>query len=451
MGGRGRALPLGLAVSLGLIPLPGPPVLAQTNAETNAPGIQLDFSVPGARSLAMGGAFLGMADDATAAYANPGGLTIMSRREVSLELRSWDFTHLFTVGGAAPDDPTDLSGLDEGRARNSQEGPSFASVVLPFNFRGKAWAFALYGHQLADFAAEFRTSGAALSGSSRLFPSDTRLDVAIRNVGVALAREFELGDKTLSVGVGVSRYRFEIDSVTRRFSILSIDEEPRFDVPGNVHDFQTQKTPPGGVFDWVWTLGVHFQPGYRWSFGGLLRSGSEYRFTGSSIPGEKAPPRLQEKGPFSRDDAIFHVPRQIGVGAVYLLTSRLRVALDYYRTRYSVFTDGLVDIFNLETIEPQLEAFRVPDSDELHLGFEYYLPPRWYLRWGAWDDQDQGLRFEAPPTPDNKGFRALFQPRPDELHFSVGAGVNLRGLRLDAAYDTSDRISTVSLSVVKRF
>ena len=36
--------------------------------------LQLSFSDPGARSAGLGGAFVALADDATAAFANPAGL-----------------------------------------------------------------------------------------------------------------------------------------------------------------------------------------------------------------------------------------------------------------------------------------------------------------------------------------------------------------------------------------
>jgi long-chain fatty acid transport protein len=54
---------------------------AQTNIEINQ-GIQIDFLNPGTRSLAMGGAFVGLANDATAALANPAGLHDLSKTEV---------------------------------------------------------------------------------------------------------------------------------------------------------------------------------------------------------------------------------------------------------------------------------------------------------------------------------------------------------------------------------
>jgi hypothetical protein len=46
--------------------------------------IPFDFLNPGARSLALGGAFTGLADDATVAFTNPAGLVQLSRPEVSL-------------------------------------------------------------------------------------------------------------------------------------------------------------------------------------------------------------------------------------------------------------------------------------------------------------------------------------------------------------------------------
>ena len=63
--------------------------------------LEFSFSNPGARSLGFGGAFVALADDATAAYANPAGLNQLTRPEISLEGRSWRYSTPFVVGGRA--------------------------------------------------------------------------------------------------------------------------------------------------------------------------------------------------------------------------------------------------------------------------------------------------------------------------------------------------------------
>jgi len=55
-----------------------PSASAQNLNDINA-GIQFDFSLPGARSLAMGGAFVALADDATAAL----GAAMLARSAAS--------------------------------------------------------------------------------------------------------------------------------------------------------------------------------------------------------------------------------------------------------------------------------------------------------------------------------------------------------------------------------
>src|SRR5688572_21375251 len=62
------------------------PAFAITDEEGNA-SIQFAFVPPGARSLGMGGAFVGRADDATAAYTNPAGLTQLRALEIAAQGR----------------------------------------------------------------------------------------------------------------------------------------------------------------------------------------------------------------------------------------------------------------------------------------------------------------------------------------------------------------------------
>jgi len=71
---------------------------------------QFDFSTPGARANGMGRAFVGLADEATAAYNNPAGLSVLNAPEFSLEYRfnhneygAIESTELFTIDQGAPE------------------------------------------------------------------------------------------------------------------------------------------------------------------------------------------------------------------------------------------------------------------------------------------------------------------------------------------------------------
>ena len=78
---RRRSLAIGVAVaSLALVP----PAAAQSTAQFP---VQFNFLTPGARSMAMGGAFIGAADDATAAFSNPAGLAFFGTVQLTFEGR----------------------------------------------------------------------------------------------------------------------------------------------------------------------------------------------------------------------------------------------------------------------------------------------------------------------------------------------------------------------------
>ena len=103
--------------------------VAQTNEEINA-GLQFSFTPPGARSLALGGAFAGLADDATAAFANPAGLIWIIENEFSVEGRYRDYATQYPFSGSANFEPTGngidtVSDLELREFRSDVSGLSF--------------------------------------------------------------------------------------------------------------------------------------------------------------------------------------------------------------------------------------------------------------------------------------------------------------------------------------
>ena len=81
-------------------------------AAAQVPNIGLSLFSPGARANAMGRAFIGVADDASAAITNPSGLVNLTRPQVYVEFKSTDFEGLFA--GAARERINSLSFLGAG-------------------------------------------------------------------------------------------------------------------------------------------------------------------------------------------------------------------------------------------------------------------------------------------------------------------------------------------------
>src|SRR5438046_1204172 len=111
---------------------------AQKTEIESLAGLQFNFGNPGARSLGMGGAFLGLADDASAAEANPAGLTILGKREISIEARSYQEQQLFSTSGTFPDIARTAFNHYSQRVE-----VTFGSFVYPY----KNFTFGAYYHE----------------------------------------------------------------------------------------------------------------------------------------------------------------------------------------------------------------------------------------------------------------------------------------------------------------
>ncbi len=181
---------------------------------------------PGARSLGLGGAFVAVADDATAAWANPSGLMQLVRPEISAELRSWSENR----EGVA----TNLSSL------------GFASFVLP----RKHWSLAIYVQTMAslEFPDEW-------DGNDEIEPLSS---LAIVNGGISFA--FRLGDD-VSLGVGLTVFAGSFSGA----DFSNPDSNPFWS-----DDISTE---PGATAGLLWTLSD------AWAVGASYRSGADFQFS----------------------------------------------------------------------------------------------------------------------------------------------------------------------------
>ncbi len=416
------------------------PVAVQAQAGFNT--FQFSFSNPGARSMGFGGAFVALADDATAAFANPAGLVQIIEPEISLEGRTWSYSTPFTVGGRLDGEPSgwgldQTAGLRFGRSERDVAGLSFLSFVYPRN----RWTFAFYRHVLSSFEFVGETQGLFAipfppdSGFRREF--DRRIATEYDIVGYGLTGAWRATD-TLSVGVGLVYFDVGLTGTEERFSFDSLDrffERNSYLPERNFENlfFDLDDT------DWGLTAGFLWSPTPHWRLGGAYREGPEADDLRIEIQSGQADSILPVGTTLGRLTSPLSFPDTYGLGVAYRASGdRLTLSFEWDRVEYSRILESVT--FDNETV--------IDDADELHVGAEFVFlarQPVIALRGGVWLDPDHRIRLEADePVLD----RALFRRGDDEMHWTVGVGFVFRRFQLDIGVEVSDLVDTVSLSTI---
>ena len=436
---KGSIRQSGLFVACCLLVAPGT-TLAQSGFAT----IELSFSNPGARSLGLGGAFVALADDATAAFANPSGLVQLTEPEVSIEGRYWSYSTPYTLSGRISGTPTGFGidtnpGLKTGRSEATANGLSFLSVVYPKD----RWSLAFYRHQISKFEFSSETQGLfaipnfGQPGTRREF--DRQITVGYDMVSHALAGSWRLSDR-LALGLGVVYFESEIQGAEAVFAFDSLDRFflsnsylPERNYENISYDLQDS--------DWGLTAGFLWRLSEQWSVGGVYREGadaSDWAIAISSGPLDPEHPPGTLKGivvtPVSFPDVI-------GLGVAFRSgNDRVTVGMEWDRVEYS-------DILSSLSLETNV---RLDDADELRAGVEYAFleaRPMIALRAGVWLDPDHRMRSTGADDLTD----ALFRPGEDEFHLSFGLGMVLGALQLDLGIDFSELVDTASVSIIYGF
>ena len=428
-----------------LVALLAPACVLAQDPEPIVP-IQFNFSDPGARSMGFGGAFVALADDATAAFANPAGLVQLARPEISIEGRRWSYSTPYTEGGRVEGLPSGI-GLDSTvglRTATSDEtltGLSFLSYVYPM----EDWSLAVYRHELANFEFTSETQGFFVGGTDccqvRLFDQRATTDLDLVSYGLSAA--FQTSDK-LSLGLGVIYYDASLDSTATVFGTDDDTVEsvfaPNSYLPERVLLSQVSTLDDA---DWALSGGFLWQPSENWSVGGVYRQGAELVFGGKVTAG----PLLDIGVPpgtvlGSASGVPLSLPDIYGLGFAYRAPDgQLTLSFQWDRVEYSDIADSL---------ELEVDGETIDDVDELHLGAEYVLlgsTPVMAIRVGAWYEPDHQTR----ATNDDPYLRAILPRGDDEMHYAAGFGVATPSFQVDLGVDFADRVDTVSLSAIYSF
>ncbi len=464
-----RLLPL--ALILGLAPQLG--AITDTDFEG---AVNYDFRPPGARSLAMGGAFTALSDDATAVLVNPAGLAQLRKKEFSFVAKSWgEDMHLDWGSGAF----TDFSGIVPGLPRafreerenwNTRAGPAFVSYVMPF----KRFAVSVFAAQLANsnngfvrdtvivgsydlelcppiYPACQRDFGGALS----LFQTVGQGKLRLQRFGVS--GSFALNNK-FSIGATVFMGRLDFKATTTRYTrVPYISDSARI----------LTVSETGSDKDISYALGFHYH-GKLWNFGVGYQRGERFSVYVDPKPGPAYQSGLFGQFISEPFNTYLRVPDRLTLGAAVRPTPVLTITGELESVRWGQVASD-VRSFHAQEIDAK---YRMENAYNPHLGVEYVLladTSPLTLRGGVWLEQGHMLQYYGT-SPDtiitivpgvvtqiipgqsiDNGQHILFPGGGSQQHFTAGIGFVVGRLQFDAGYDYAKWNRQFALSTVFRF
>jgi long-subunit fatty acid transport protein len=246
---------------------------------------EVDFNTlgGGTKARGMGGAFMGVADDATAVFWNPAGISQIKKTEFNLEIKNT--FNQWTL----------KENSQESKFDHSYSSINFLSVAYPFKFSDRNSAFAVAYQRLADlYYLE--------ENQSYRYESRGGLDAITTALGINLSPQISLG---LSVNL-----------------ILNGIDQNMLDKAHS--SWEENHTSFSGL---NFNLGTIYHYRDRLNLGFVLRTPFDLTQR-EKITGAYAISLPEGKGRIS-------MPLMFGLGSSYRATEKLTLALDFESKRYS--------------------------------------------------------------------------------------------------------------------
>lgn len=365
----------------------------------------------GARALGMGGAFIAIADDATAASWNPGGLIQLERPEISLV---WSAFHR-TENNEFHNKPD-----SSGSQTVSENRLNYISAALPFNLWDRNMVVSVSCQNLYDFTRKWNFPLIRSGENWSKETVDYKVTGSLSAIGIAYAlqisRRFSFGftlniwedglykneweNKLIQKGFGVSygnRFIQEIYSLDK-YSFSGFNSN--FGILWNVSD----KFTFGAVFKTPFEADLDHDESSV-----ILRQypdlASEYEFAKSDI---------------SHENATLDMPMSYGIGFAYRFSDNLTASLDIYRTEWDDFilTDSEGETSPITGKSASESA--IDPTYQVRMGAEYLFITSKYLM-----SLCGGLFYDPAPA----------EGSPDNFFgFSLGTGIGIKQFNFNIAY-----------------
>jgi long-chain fatty acid transport protein len=394
--------------------------------------LNLELRVPGARARAMGGAFIGLADDTSATEINPAGLARI-KTEIAVDFgrspsRSYDTTVSNIPVSNFDPDPT-LPPIAPG-------DPVFATFTAD--------------HTIDDLTSfGFIGTTVRMSGFSFAVARNVRIDTDMTLSGATTASPFHFVEQNAFAGsssIRVVNYIFSIAKGGSAFSAGAGLKITNLDYETSLGARQKQQTGFGEHFtleiDQVdeevgFNAGILIHPGNTFALGIVYNFEPEFDV-------QTLVNNVDNNLPFFAEKKVkFNIPDSFGIGISLRPSSNFTLNADLVRVLYSQFepVETGMSIFTHVLPEGEQIEFGVKDKNDYHIGGEVRVPIETgavALR-GGWYRQGSSRTFLE--VAGRVGVRSYLQPIYDDdsadpiTHYTFGAGVDVTHFGLDVAVD----------------
>jgi long-subunit fatty acid transport protein len=319
----------------------------------------------GARALGMGGAFIAVSDDATAASWNPSGLIQLERPELSV------------VGAYASVDQrfSTPSGTDiKNHYTDDFASLNYLSATYPFNLLNRNMVVSVNYQRLYEFNLNF---GYRFNATIPLEPPfvsvETSQEIDYQQDGylgaLGLAYALELTPR-VSVGVTINIWSDTLGLKNGWQETLSVNSQTV--ITNTLGPPETTLSDVQIENEYSEFNGLNANIGLLWDLNEHLTLGAVLKtpFTGSL----KRRSSRNDRAESLEDDLELDMPMSYGIGLAYRFSDRFTIDLDAYRTEWSKYllTDAEGNTFSPIDGKPENES-DIEDTTQIRMGAEYLI------------------------------------------------------------------------------
>lgn len=385
----------------------------------------------GAKATAMGGAFIGVADNWTAIYWNPAGLAEQKGTKIGLDL------YLLNIENEDSDSVANPSGNNIQKARGdiffaiypNQQVPTVnepdkftktkteSTSLLP-----SVGGYTQYRNLTIGFGL-YTPVGDKTKWNDKIENNNANITVeynTLIGLSVATICVAKKIDNKLSLGGGLNYLIFKNEKEAKKIYTSTIS-------PPLNYDYKVKADGSGDGFEGI--VGILYKPNEKLILGSVYRSGSKLDLEGSANVELSINPAYNGKSDL---DAKFYHPATYGFGLSYEYTPKLTLACDWARTDWSTTKKEITYKTESALLKNEDESMNWKATQRFRLGAKYKKDETLTLLGGFYCD-------DASSPKEAQGITGVVDPKLNV--FSIGASYEKGNMNSDVnmGYAFGDR------------